>query len=469
MPQVDFDADGYRILEGARTFSKASAHSAVCRGIAEGESRLHYTRSLVAEVFPPFLLAGLGMVAAGQVLSEVRVWRVFREVDELLIMVPALLGLKGNLEMTLASRLSTHANCGHLDTWAVAKSILAGNLALVQLQAVVVAILASLVAMSMDLSTGGQFAGSHLMILTSSAVSAAGLASMLLSVMMILIVLASRRCGINPDNVASPIAGLLGDLVTLSLLAGIAEILWAARETDPWLQPTVIVLYCLFGVGCGVVAYRNEHIASVLRDGWVPVILSMLISSLAGLILRKASKMFQHFAPFAPVMNGSGGNLAAVQASRISTSLHQQKQGMSPTSASATAADAGILCWLCSGLCGKGEHAWTGRVIASLEIPGALCFIAVIVGYKTGWHCLPSPTFVLLYELAAILQVLFLVALAHVVVTFLWKRGIDPDSAAIPYITSCGDVAGTLYLALAFGVLDFVGGEPWYNANVARP
>eukprot|EP00928_Gymnodinium_smaydae_P022929 TRINITY_DN19108_c0_g5_i2.p1 TRINITY_DN19108_c0_g5~~TRINITY_DN19108_c0_g5_i2.p1 ORF type:complete len:268 (+),score=42.97 TRINITY_DN19108_c0_g5_i2:62-865(+) len=267
MPQVDFDADGYRILEGARTFSKASAHSAVCRGIAEGESRLHYTRSLVAEVFPPFLLAGLGMVAAGQVLSEVRVWRVFREVDELLIMVPALLGLKGNLEMTLASRLSTHANCGHLDTWAVAKSILAGNLALVQLQAVVVAILASLVAMSMDLSTGGQFAGSHLMILTSSAVSAAGLASMLLSVMMILIVLASRRCGINPDNVASPIAGLLGDLVTLSLLAGIAEILWAARETDPWLQPTVIVLYCLFGVGCGVVAYRNEHIASQSKHG----------------------------------------------------------------------------------------------------------------------------------------------------------------------------------------------------------
>lgn len=34
-------------------------------------------------------------------------WTVFTEVSEVFILVPALLGLKGNLEMTLASRLST--------------------------------------------------------------------------------------------------------------------------------------------------------------------------------------------------------------------------------------------------------------------------------------------------------------------------------------------------------------------------
>ena len=34
-------------------------------------------------------------------------WQVFREIPEIFILVPALLGLKGNLEMTLASRLST--------------------------------------------------------------------------------------------------------------------------------------------------------------------------------------------------------------------------------------------------------------------------------------------------------------------------------------------------------------------------
>ena len=47
------------------------------------------------------------MVGAGIVLDIVQHWNVFKEINELFILVPALLGLKGNLEMTLASRLST--------------------------------------------------------------------------------------------------------------------------------------------------------------------------------------------------------------------------------------------------------------------------------------------------------------------------------------------------------------------------
>ena len=34
-------------------------------------------------------------------------WDLFREIESIIILVPALLGLKGNLEMTLAARLST--------------------------------------------------------------------------------------------------------------------------------------------------------------------------------------------------------------------------------------------------------------------------------------------------------------------------------------------------------------------------
>ncbi|KFM73847.1 Solute carrier family 41 member 1, partial [Stegodyphus mimosarum] len=39
---------------------------------------------------------------------------------------------------------------------------------------------------------------------------------------MVGVVIFSRKCQINPDNVATPIAASLGDLTTLSLLAGIS-------------------------------------------------------------------------------------------------------------------------------------------------------------------------------------------------------------------------------------------------------
>lgn len=59
-------------------------------------------------------------------------WEVFDKVKELMILVPALLGLKGNLEMTLASRLSTQANLGHMDTPKEQWSMIAANLTLIQ-------------------------------------------------------------------------------------------------------------------------------------------------------------------------------------------------------------------------------------------------------------------------------------------------------------------------------------------------
>ncbi len=39
---------------------------------------------------------------------------------------------------------------------------------------------------------------------------------------MIGVIIAARKVGINPDNVATPIAASLGDLITLSLLAGVS-------------------------------------------------------------------------------------------------------------------------------------------------------------------------------------------------------------------------------------------------------
>ena len=49
---------------------------------------------------------------------------------------------------------------------------------------------------------------------------------------MILVIIISRKYGINPDNVATPIAASLGDLVTLLLLSYIVEVLFVYNAVN---------------------------------------------------------------------------------------------------------------------------------------------------------------------------------------------------------------------------------------------
>merc|ERR1719282_1519370 len=147
---------------------------------------------IMLQVFPTFIIAGLGMVAAGLVLNVVQFWRVFSEVG-VIIMVPALLGLKGNLEMTLASRLSTASNMGKLDCRDDATSMILGNLVLVQCQGIIVGALGSLVGMGLTWAPSLQFHAEEAMLLATSAIVTASLASFILGLVMVAVVLLARQ------------------------------------------------------------------------------------------------------------------------------------------------------------------------------------------------------------------------------------------------------------------------------------
>ena len=127
----------------------------------------------------------------------------------------------------------------------------------------------------------------------------------------------------NLLQVATPIAASLGDLITLALLAWIASFLFQyIQNKDRRAAVIIIIVYILISIICIYFARKNQFTAVVLKTGWKPVLIAMTISSLGGLILDYAVNKFHGIAVFQPVFNGVGGNLVAVQASRISTFLH---------------------------------------------------------------------------------------------------------------------------------------------------
>ncbi|KAF9912384.1 hypothetical protein EC991_011076 [Linnemannia zychae] len=395
----------------------------------EGDS----DKGLWMQALTTLVIAVSGLICAGWLLDAVQHWPVFLEISELIILIPILLNLKGNLEMNLASRLSTACNMGLLDTPSSRNGFIKGNLALLQLQSLTVGSVAGLFSFALGMivhPTTNNLEEIALMI--SSSMLCASASSFLLGSFMCGLVLICRHFRVNPDNIAVPLASSFGDLVTLVILSGIAVFMDDYIQT-PLCISVLVFLLALIPVWLYIVR-KNKYVSEVVKEGWGPVFSAMVIASTAGLTLERYINQFPGMAMISPVLNGLTGNIGSIYASRISTALHANIQE---------------------------NYRSTEKTLFLVHIPIEVLFLGVISLLKLGdvqW----SFGVVAGYTAVALTLVIMSLALAKWITRLFWKWGYDPDNYALPILTSLIDVLGTALLVLCFWALG-------YGKNVATP
>ncbi|XP_049805199.1 solute carrier family 41 member 2-like [Schistocerca nitens] len=403
----------------------------------------------ILQVSVPFFLAGAGTIGSGLLLGTVEKWAVFVEISSLMILVPSLTGLKGNLDMCLASRLSTQANLGLMDSRRETFLMVTGNIALVQVQAIVAAIVVAIFAVSVNAIMEGAFQYTHALLLASSSLATATTSCFVLDFVLSAVILISHKRKMNPDNLATPLAASIGDIVSLTLLANFASIFYEVHDVSPWVSATVVAFYLLLLPVWIYVVYRNKYTKPVLYSGWVPVLGALLISGFGGIVMNSVYQMFNGFVVFQPIINGIGGNLVSVQASRISTMLHKTSlKGIIPPHTK-------LWVWPWSALFKGLPHAATARLLILLAVIGQSIFVFIADFFHAGETTIDY-RFALTYIFASLLQVMLLLYLAHLFVHIMWRWKSDPDNSAIPFLTAIGDLTGSSFLALAFAFLQAV-------------
>ncbi|UZJ56570.1 hypothetical protein CBS101457_005890 [Exobasidium rhododendri] len=450
------------------------------------EGTLKQAWHIAREALPTLTISLISLIFSGELLIHLARWPVFSKVDKLFILIPILLNLKGNLEGNLSLRMSTSANIGELDVRRTRETLIFGNLALLQVQALIVSSFAGILAFLLGIGSGSgeseatatkrqiwprrvihhhpklepslKLRNSYFefVLVIATGMLSASLSSAILGSFMCALVVVTRQLGGNPDNIASPLAGSLGDLLTLSLLGLIGSFMVRFEGT---ILATMILLGLVFTcVSFFIVSYRNAYVRELLSSGWIPLVIAMFISSGAGLVLDAFVQKFEGFALLAPVVTGLPGACSAIFVSRISTALHSGKanQGSTSSQSHRNNTKKNTVSPFRRFLSEQGPtEGWlvpiTLFTIGWTIMTAFVVFIHITGQMSFGWSFYFAFTFV------AALIVLSSLCLSHFITLALWRRDYDPDIYCLPFITSIVDVIGqgllvlAYYLAMSFG------------------
>jgi mgtE-like transporter len=380
--------------------------------------------------FGALLISSGGDLVAGITLGSIT--HTLNSLPGLLVLVPAAIGMRGNVFGGLGSRLGTLIHTGtfrvsrRLDT-PVGQNV-AAALVLSLSTSFALAVLAKAVAVA--------FGQSSMSIADFMVVSVVGALLSSLVVLAITVSVASqcakRRWDL--DNVAAPIVTAAGDVATLPSLF-VATYLLGIHLLTP-VVAGLCAIACLVAL---VVGLRSglQILRRIVVESAPVLVMAGLVDVLAGVMIEKRTESFLVFPALfvllPPFLEDSGA-LGGILAARVSTRLHLGTLGRGRSPLAALDDVLLVLFYAVPVFVLLGVSSDVAANVANFKSPGILKMVEVSV-------------------VGGLMATGFAVVVGYYAAVFTHRLGLDPDNYGIPIVTSTLDLFGAFSLILAIVLL----------------
>jgi mgtE-like transporter len=396
-----------------------------------GRQRTNFKQGMAA-----LLVSSVGDLAAGLALGFMT--GTLERLPGLLVLVPAAIGMRGNIFGALGSRLGTAIHTGEYEG-RVEKQNLAGQnvmaaAALTLYVSIALAVLAKEIARLFGVET--------IPLTHYIAVSVVGglLSSLVILAITLGVAAMSVKRGWDMDNVAAPIVTAAGDLVTLPAL-------WLTTFLLPVgaLPEIVSLLSVVAGIVVTIFLIRNKDLRifrRIVHGSLTVLIMAGVVDVVAGLTIERRLEHFLIYPGLLvliPPFLEDAGALGGILSARLSSKLHL---GTIPPQTIPSVRSwedilltyiLGVPVFLFVGLSGTLVSAAVG-----LETPGLLQMLSLTM-------------------LAGAIATTGAVFVAYYTAMVSFRHGLDPDNYGIPVVTSSMDLIGAIALILSMVWLGIAG------------
>jgi len=270
-------------------------------------------KEIILASFPALFLCLLLDFFAGAFLGKF-FKKIMIEYPIILVILPGLMGLRGNIYGSLASRFTTMLHLGEMNPTLKDKNVVKN---------IFISILLSLLPVTILWLVGvikvrevGIAVAVFLIVITSTIFT-----SLLLGYSTALATIIPFKKGVDPDAVAAPIVTSIADLITIPLLVGFMFLYEDTPKTFYFLLVLAIILSLIVGKGFKIGKQERKVFVEVLSIVGVLA----FISSISGTLLESYSDIIHAsiiFSVMYPAILDSTGNLGSVIGAKTSTRIH---------------------------------------------------------------------------------------------------------------------------------------------------